>query len=91
VSSAAAKQTRPLPLGQKSQPQHQRLRPAPEDLYIAAVALLAASASAYAYGELIAGSGNTQPSAADPLSSGSTSCSADQRGETQHLAVLSSR
>lgn len=31
-------------------------------------------------------SGVTQPSAADPLSSGSTSCSADQRGETQHLA-----
>ena len=35
----------------------------------------------------ITGSGNTQPSAADPLSSGSTSCSADQRGETQHLGM----
>jgi hypothetical protein len=33
----------------------------------------------------ITASGGTQPSAADPLSSGSTSCSADQRGETQQL------
>jgi hypothetical protein len=33
----------------------------------------------------ITGSGSTQPSAVDLLSSGSTSCSADQRGETQHL------
>jgi len=37
----------------------------------------------------INGSGSTQPSAADHLSSGSTSCSADQRGETQHLANAS--
>ena len=33
----------------------------------------------------ITGSGSTQPSAGVHLSSGSTSCSADEPGETQHL------
>jgi len=33
----------------------------------------------------ITGSGSTQSWAANPLSSGSMSCSADQRGQTQHL------
>jgi transposase InsO family protein len=36
----------------------------------------------------ITGSGSTQPSAADPLSCGSMSCSAEQRGEIQHLRNL---
>ena len=35
----------------------------------------------------ITGAGNTQPSEAGHLSSGSTSCSADQRGETQHVGL----
>ena len=36
----------------------------------------------------ITGSGSTQPSATDHLSSGSMSCSPDQRGETQQLELV---
>ncbi len=39
----------------------------------------------------ITGSGSTQLSPTDPLSSGSRSCSSDQRGETQHLHTQKNR